>query len=276
MLALTAAACAAPGPARREPAPEAPAAPEADPLVGPWTLRPAGGERTYAITLDGTLTSRIDTVERVDTLRAHVRAALSRATSDGAVRLAGLLIEYATSTGDSVPFASPTGLRLPLPISAPLSAAGGQPEWRVATGEACSPASAALQPLRDLWVGAPARLAVEQSWQDSTSYTICRDSIPLEVRSIRRFTVLGAERWNDEVVLRLARTTQTRVVGDGTQFGERLSIAAEGTSSLRLLVSLAGGEVLRGDGDAELTMTMTGRRRVQELRQQTRISITSP
>lgn len=276
LLALAASACATPGPVRDIPEPATPATPVADPLTGPWTLRRAEGERAYTIAIEGTLASRVDTVERVDTLRARVRAVLSRVTDDGAGRLAGLLTEYATSTGDSVPFTPPPGFLLPLPVSAVLDVRGAQPAWQVAGAGDCSASTAAMQPLRDLWVGAPARIAVEQSWQDSTSYTICRDSIPLEVRSVRRFIVLGAERWNEDVVLRIARTSRTRIVGEGVQFGEPLSIAAEGTSTLEFLVSLAGGEVLRGAGDAELTMTMTGRRRLQELRQRTRVVIASP
>jgi hypothetical protein len=276
LLALAAVACTPPVPARSTPAPDSPAAPVADPLRGPWELRPAVGERTYSIALEGTLVSRVDTLERVDTLRAQVRATLSRVTDDALGRLAGLLTEYGTSSGDSVPFTPLPGVLLPLPVSATPGPPGAQPAWRIAGGGDCSAAAAAMQPLRDLWVGAPSRLAVDQSWQDSTSYTICRDSIPLAVRSIRRFTVLGAEPWRDEVVLRVARATHTRIAGEGTQFGEPLSIAAEGMSRIEILVSLAGGEVVRGAGDAELAMAMTGRRRLQELRQRTRIEISSP
>ena len=279
-IALLGASCAAPPiTVGRAPASAPAIAPHADSLLGPWALRNSRRERSHSIELRGTLTTHVDTVgalERVDTIRVRARAASSRVVSGDTERFSGLLRAYELSSGDSVPFAVPAGLYLPLPFTAVVGERGAAPTLEVPTGRECSIAAAALQPLRDLWLGVPARLARDQAWSDSTTFTLCRDSIPLVVRSTRDFRVVGAEILEGETVLRVVRESRTTITGDGVQFGETLLIEAEGSGRLELLVSLAGGEVVRADGESELRMRMTGRRRVQLLRQAMRTTITSP
>lgn len=276
---VPAAACVGPVAPSTAPTP-APVEVEAiDSLAGPWTLRPARRERAHTIETTATLTSSADTVnavERVDTLRARVRATTSRVVGIGGEGLSGLLHAYELSTGDSVPFRAPEALRVPLPFTALVGARGEAPRLEAPAAGACSIGAAALQPLRDLWVGAPARLEMGLEWSDSTTFTICRDSMPLTVRTVRTFRVVGAEALAGEVVLRVERASHTRLSGDGSQYGESLRIEAEGVGQLELYVSLAGGEVVRAAGVADLTMRMTGRRRAQVLRQSARIAISSP
>jgi hypothetical protein len=277
---LLGAACAAPPiTPGRAPAPAATVAPQADSLAGPWVLRPSRRERNHSIEISGTLTTRADTagaLERVDTVRVRARTTSSRVVSGDSERFSGLLRAYELSSGDSVPFVAPPGLFLPLPFTAVVGVRGAAPALEIPSGRECSVAAVALQPLRDLWLGAPARISRDQSWSDATTFTICRDSMPLEVSSTRRFRVTGAEILDGQAVLRVVRESRTTIAAEGTQFGETLRIEAEGTGRIEFLVSLAGGEVMRADGESELAMKMTGRRRVQLLRQAVRTTITSP
>src|SRR5688572_4726478 len=183
LVALLGVACAAP-PITLGRAPAI--APQGDSLAGPWTLRPSRRERAHSIELAGTLSTRVDTagaIERVDSLRVHARATSSRVVSGDSERFSGLLRAYELSSGDSVPFLAPPGLYLPLPFTAVVGVRGAVPTLEIPAGRECSIAAAALQPLRDLWLGAPARLARDEAWSDSTTFTICRDSMPLVVRS---------------------------------------------------------------------------------------------
>jgi hypothetical protein len=278
-LALLGAACGAPSVPPGAPPPAPSATPRGDSLAGPWTLRPSRRERAHTIEISGTLAARVDTfgaADRIDTLRARVRAVSSRVVSGDGERFAGLLQGYELSSGDSVPFASPAGLFVPLPFAAIVGERGAAPALEVPASGACSVAAAALQPLRDLWLGAPTRLARDQEWADSTTVAICRDSIPLTTRTVRRFKVTGAEVLDGELVLRVVRESRTTITGEGAQFGESLRIDADGTGRLEVLISLAGGEVVRGEGESALAMRMTGRHRVQLLHQAMRTTITSP
>jgi hypothetical protein len=157
-----------------------------------------------------------------------------------------------------------------------VSARGRAPALEPPPAGECSTASAALQPLRELWLALPARLAVGQEWSDTSRYPICRDSILLVVEAERHHRVVGAEVVEGQLLLRIVRDSRSRLSGEGSQFGEPIRIEADGAGRMEYLVSLVGGEIVDGEGDSELTMRLTGRRRNQLLRQITHTRISSP
>ncbi|MCE9602179.1 MAG: hypothetical protein K8S21_08205 [Gemmatimonadetes bacterium] len=269
-------ACAAPA-STPAPAPTpVQRAPDArDPLEAPWSIAHQAGSFTNTLRLSSELVSRVDSVERTDSSHTLVVVSWSRLAGAEAPRVSGLVTAYAAG-GAAEALAPIPGLLLPVPFSAADAQGAGQARLDAAASAACSPAAAVLQPLRELFVSAPPRLTPGTSWSDSASYAICRDSIPLAVRSSRTFRVVGAERRGELVVVLVDRTSQVTVRGEGTQFGEPLAITAEGSGSMRLAMSRDSGTIVEARGDTELRMTMRGRRRSQDLRQRTRIEISSP
>ncbi len=272
-LALSCASPAvAPAP-RPAPASAAPAVRNA--LEAPWAVARRIGSFANTIRLSSVLVSLVDSVERSDSSTAIVRVSWTRLAGDEPARLSGLVSEYGVGVGmlDPAPL---VGLRLPVPFSATDGRGAVQAQLDVALSGACSLSAAVLQPARELFVSPPPSLQAGSSWGDSLSYTICRDSVPLQVRSARTFKVVGAERREEVVVVLVDRTSAVTMLGEGTQFGETLKIAAEGTGTMRLELRLDDGSVFTAFGEAELKMTMRGRRRSQDLKQHTRIEITSP
>ena len=269
-------ACATPAatpPPLPAPVPQAPRV--RDPLEAPWFVARPAGSFTNTLRLSSELISRVDSVERADSSSAVVVVSWSRIASAEPARLSGLVTAYRVGNGAADP-APVLGLLLPVPFSAADAQGTRQAQLETAAAASCSPAAAILQPLRELFVSTPSRLVAGTSWSDSATYTICRDSIPLVVRSTRLFRVVGAERHGDLVVILIDRTSAVTLRGEGSQFGEALSITADGSGTMRLELSRESGAVVEAHGDAELRMTMRGRRRVQELRQRTRIEIASP
>jgi len=116
-------------------------------------------------------------------------------------------------------------------------------------------------------------LRTGQEWSDSAAYVVCRDSIPLQTTVTRRFRVTGAMTRDGAVMVTIERRTGTTITGDGLQFGEPVHIEGAGTGALMLEVALDGGRVVFGSGESELRLTLTGRRRTQELTQRSRIAI---
>ena len=268
------AACAAPRPAT-EPAPRTTAveqAPTRDPMRAPWTVTDDAGTWSNRIELASTLESRVDTVMRTDTSRVVLELSWSRlAGSPGG--LSGLVTAYRLGVGAMEPD-TVRGLLLPMAFRATEGRDGGQVRFEVPPSGPCSPLLAVVQPVRDLLVRPPGRLEPGTTWSDSATYTICRDSIPLEVTSRRSFVVRGAERRDGiGLVVVVDRTADVRLHGDGTQFGEPITIRAEGQGTMRLELLPRGGVVVSGEGDHELEMQMRGRRRSQDLTQRTRITI---
>ncbi len=266
---LASGACATRAPVRPErPAPTPGAA--SDPLTEPWIVGPSEGEARQRLLVEAVLRSRIDTVERTDTLRSMLEAVTSRVVSGGVWRLGGLITAF------QVGGATPPTLTLPQPFSAELGAMGSQPRLvQPAVGD-CSVAGAAAQSLREMWLVPPSRLTTGLTWSDSSRFTVCRDSIPLRVSSVRDYRVLGAERRGEAVVVRVERRALTRLDGEGLQFGERITLSGEGRGSALLTLSLAGGWVVDGQGESELTLRLTGRRRTQELHQTARLVLGAP
>lgn len=269
-------ACASPAvtPAPR-PTVDVAAPPLVDPLSAPWSVEAATGSIRQELRLEASLVSRVDTVERRDTIRTVVAAEWSRVHGDGAARISGLLTDFRLSADSTEP-TTPAGLLLPVPFSALEGVGSIQPRFVSPDPAGCGLDAAAMSAVRELFVTLPRRLEPGTSWRDSSSHVVCRDSIAVAVRSAREFRVTGAERRDGHVVVLLERRSRTSMHGEGRQFGEPLTIDAEGDGTAQLAVRLAGGFVVAGSGESELRMTMRGRRRSQELTQRTRIEIVTP
>lgn len=269
-------ACAAPAsmPSPR-PAPSSGAPSERDPLEAPWAMVRSAGSFAHTLRLSSELVSRVDTVTRVDSSTATLSVSWSRLAGSEPARLSGLVTLYAVGAGAGDPPAL-AGLLLPIPFSATEGWNASQARLEVPASGACGLAATAFPVLRELLVSPPTRLVEGSSWSDSASYDLCRDSIPLRIKSVRRFVVIGAERRGTEVLVLVDRTSSVSIEGGGIQFGEPLTITAAGTGTMRLELRPAGAVVVSAHGQSELSMTMRGRRRTQELRQHTRIEITSP
>lgn len=267
--------CASPAaipPARPAPVPDLPRM--QNPLEAPWTMARPAGSFANTIRLSSDLVSRVDSVERRDTANAVLSVSWTRLAGGDPTRLSGLVTDYRVGGGTSEP--QPLfGLLLPVPFAA-TSQREAAARVEIPASGACGLAAATLQPLRELFVSTPDRLVVGTSWSDSSRYAVCRDSIPLAVTSVRRYRVVGAERRSAAVVVVVDRTSSVSLVGEGVQFGEKISLAAEGSGTMRIELDPASSTVVAAQGEAELKMTMRGRRRSQELRQHTRIEITSP
>lgn len=276
LMLVAAGACVAPAPAAApRPIAAAPVPVATDPLSAPWIPEITRGSVTQELRLDAALVSRIDTVEHRDTIRTTLTAEWSRVTSDGALRISGLLTSFRVSSDTSEP-STPAGLRLPLPFTA-LDAVGGLPARLVRPeSSGCGLDAAAALGVREFFLSMPRRLELGTAWSDSARYTICRDSIPLSVESVREFRVTGAERRAEGIVVLLERRSRVTMRGEGKQYGETIVIEASGDGLVRLVVRLVGAFVEAGSGESSLRMTMRGRRRSQELTQHTRIVILTP
>lgn len=276
LILVASTACVAPAPAAApRPVTEAPIPAAIDPLSAPWIPEVTRGSVTQQLQLEATLVSRIDTVERRDTIRTALTAEWSRVTGDGALRISGLVTSFRVSSDTSEP-STPTGILLPLPFTA-LDADGALPARLVRPEPSgCGLDAAAALGVREFFLSMPRRLEPGTAWSDSSRYTICRDSIPLSVESVREFRVTGAERRARGIVVLVERRSRVTMRGEGKQFGESIVIEAGGDGQAQLAVRLTGAFIEAGSGESTLRMTMRGRRRSQELTQHTRLAILTP
>ncbi len=252
---------AAPPPA--VPAPVAVAIPAA-PVSASWSYRPTTERRAYVLSQRAVVTIKQDTSVRVDTVtsRAEVTFATSNARVTGSI--SGFL--SGSSGREPVPVA---GVRFPVAIAATIPATGAQLTFSapVAASPCDSPAATVAQSVRDFWFRPPDSLRVGTTWSDSARYAICRDGIPLQLRVTREFRVTRSAERNGRVVLTVVRTSRTSLTGDGDQFGERVSITAEGTGELTYEIAPLTGELLGAQGTSTLNLTFRSALRLQQVRQ---------
>lgn len=260
---------------RTTPRPAAEVVPS-DPLRLPWLVSRAAAPVEQIIHVAAILESRTDSLSpaRVDTLQSQLVVTWSSPSIRYPLRFVGSVTDYriGTAAGDSLERVA----ELPLPFSfsaeqrdRTMQAAFSSP----VAAECATPQASVVHGVRDLWLSLPDTLSPGRTWKDSTTYVVCRDSIPLTMRVEREFRVTGAA-WKDSVVVAtIERRTVTRLSGNGLQFGEPISIRGEGTGSVMFEVSLSTGIALFASGESVLELSMTGRRRSQQLTQRSRISI---
>ncbi|MCX5765014.1 MAG: hypothetical protein NTU67_10405 [Gemmatimonadetes bacterium] len=254
--------------------PEAPrTAPAVVPVsvtAGPWSWAPVRERRAYLVTQRALITTRQDTLTKIDTVASELGAAFTQFVS--ANRISGSLTLFRVTSGSRSP-ATPAGITLPITVaaSATPSGFGAALQWILTTpaeGAACSSVAwTVAQGLRDLWFRAPDTLRVGASWRDSTSYVTCRDGIPLQLSVRRDFRVRAVAERDGRAVLIIQRESHTTLLGDGVQFGEPVKFTGAGSGTLQFELAPATGEFLGGSGTSTLEFTMQSRLRTQRVQQ---------
>ena len=255
------------------PQPSTPSVPTAPDLNGPWNVV-SGQSVSYNIVVDASMVARY--TDSLSAIRPTYDSSSTVTTLSWSNRTAtrwnGELTSFATGprVGPLVPVA---GVRFPVTLTYSARTPDG-PWVRTAPSESgCSVESVVAGIARDVLTPVPSRVRRDAVWQDSSTVTVCRDSIPLEVTSLRRYRVVEAVAVGDDVHLRIERTTTTRLRGTGRQLGEPVTITGSGTGTMRFTLARTDGFIVMGEGEQTLDLRLQGRRRTQEVRQTTRINV---
>jgi hypothetical protein len=243
-------------------------------LTGPWILGSSPLSQQVAITTRAIVTISSDSAARTDTLHAALAAAYVWA-SRAHRRVDGRLSEYRVGVGGG-PLSPLAGLQLPRPFTAEATGAGSLPVFVLpAPTTACTePALSAAQGLYDAWIPLPDTLSVGRAWTDTVQTLSCRDRVPLRGTSIRRFRVVRAEREDGtSIAVYIERANRGRVAGEGDQFGEHVVVEGETSGTVQYAVDPASGQLLRATGNTLVRFSLKSRRRIQQVRQESELSI---
>jgi hypothetical protein len=269
-------ACGGALPVARAPEAAPAASVPVDLLATPWRLGNGRAVRTQRIEVLATLTSRVDSLVRTDSVASELVVTWGDEARSELAPLPVRVSRYAVRVAPDTAWRVPPGVASAFELSAtPMR--GTVPALCSASAPSCTTANiAAAQGWQESWLGLPNTLEPGTTWRDSTRYTVLRDSIPLAVTSVREFTVREAVVRAGAVVVIVDRRSTQQLVGEGRQFGEAVRITGSGEGVMRLEVALANGAVLRGDGTSVLTLQLVGRRRTQTLTQESHLTITAP
>lgn len=222
------------------------------------------------------LRSSVDTSVRSDSVASRTSLEWSTVSGRQPLRLIGMVRDFAVQAPGDSSWRSLPELRFPVTFAAHVAAPGQQPVFEAPDPAGCDARSAVVQVLRDVWVAAPASLAPGTTWEDSSTYTLCRDGVPLQAASMRRYAVDSAEVHDGRLVLRVLREAEVALGGRGVQFGDSIQVAGHGTSQGTLFVSLDGGAITTGRVRSTLILELRGRRRTQQLVQDGVLEIRAP
>jgi hypothetical protein len=234
--------------------------------------RSSAQRQAFVVDLRALVAIRIDTSTRTDTVSSHAELSFTAAPSSGGV--SGSVTAFLVQ-GEGRAAATPAGLATPFPLRAQYAERGSQLVFTVPRDAApcASSALAVAQSLRDVWFWPPDTLRIGTAWQDSSSYVVCRDAIPLHASVRRTFTVTGATAGDGRLLLTVSRISHTTIEGSGAQFGEAVGVSGTGSGQLLYSLDPTSGEVLSATGSATLALSLKSRLRSQEVRQTVEIRI---
>lgn len=278
-LLATAAALSACGVARPilRPAPKGPAAATTTGglnMAGPWRLVTSYTPQGVTIATRAVVVITGDPATRTDTLGATLNASYAWGQV-GRRRITGTLADYRVTVGSSAP-AVPAGLTPARPFTAEASAADGIMAFQLpAEGSACTdPALSVLQGLFDAWIPLPETLTMGREWSDTARTLSCRDRLVVHGVTVRQFRVQRADVENGRVVVTIDRRAKGRMTADGEQFGEAVSLGGESNGTMRYVLDVASGRLLRASGTSWLDFTFKSRRRNQRVQQNSELTLT--
>ena len=215
---------------------------------------------------------RSDTTTRTDTIESHAELTFTVAPAGNV--LAGNVSAFLVGGGGR-PAATPAGLAVPFPVRAEYPSRDAPLNFtapRDAT-PCSSLALSAAQSLRDLWFRPPDTLRTGAVWQDSATYVVCRDGLPLRATTHRTFRISGATTNENRTTLSISRISRTTFEGTGAQFGEPVIVRGTGNGELNYTLDPLSGEIVSASGTTTLDLTLRSRVRTQAVRQAVEIRI---
>ena len=140
---------------------------------------------------------------------------------------------------------------------------------------ACTdPSQSVLQSMHDAWLPLPDTLIIGREWTDTVKTLTCRDGLTLHGSAVRHFRVVRGEiAEGNRLVVLIDRIARNSVTGEGEQFGERVALRGDGSGTLRYVLDPLAGRLLRAEGSASLVLSFKSSRRNQQVRQETRTTI---
>jgi len=267
LVAVLPAACRPPVPEQKISGPVTPIAAVAPSLAeGPWLYRPTTQRRAYVIQQNAVLATRVDTFSRNDSVSS--RAELAFTLFSGGSQVGGSVTAFSVRGPGQRP-ATPGGLVLPFTFAGDLRSHTQQIAFTVPIGDtpcASAPMSV-LQSLRDLWFRPPDTLRLRTTWEDTASYTVCRDGIVLHTGTWRVFRVAAAAVRDGRVLLTIRRSTRSTLKGAGQQAGEPVEITGTSSGQAAYELDPETGELFGALGTSALELVLKSRLRTQAVLQ---------
>lgn len=231
-----------------------------------WRITPNTEIETYRSTLKTTITERSKPGNQQNGFSTTVDYSLSLVRSSNSVRVSGSISGFQIKS-DQVTESLPAGFFV-LPIgfdgnisdhNISLHSSGRSQSTALAQ---CSDSSQTVLSTvnRDLIV-VPQEMTIDQSWQDSTSSSLCSGSLPVLVAVIRNYRITGETVVTGIPAFKLERTEKLLISGEGSQGQHQITIDGTGTGTGQVYIDRTSGLLLtlNAINQTELSIKSSGR-----------------
>jgi hypothetical protein len=269
---LVSAACVRSNPAAAPPS-EIPqsSSPAVSPASGSWSLIPDEGFHSYASRTVTTLELQGATSAIRDSFAVALDYSLRIQQDTGLPRVTGTIDRLQREPRSRLSETEPAAV-LPLSFSGRISSgglmldsAGGRAVAIIADCE-----NAGLNQMSVIQrniSSAPLTLRPGTSWTDSSTVSTCSGTVPVELTTVRTYTVIGGAQAPEGAAIVVERSERTRAKGEGTQGQHRIGLQATGTGSARLYLEPASGLLRLAEGKSRTAITIRSSGRLQEFAQ---------
>lgn len=229
-----------------------------------WVLPVPEEAAVFTVESNAVIVARADTMVRADTaiVRGEVSVVPRGAALD--VTISSFVVRSGTGT---------VSLAQPARALGRFDQYGAIAFQGAALDDCASPAAAAVEFTRDLWMRPPSRVRAGDVWRDSSNVSLCRDGVPLRLTIVRDYGVVAGD--TVAQIVTIARRTRLTLTGTGALRRDTVSISGRGAGEAVIRVSSRTGWLVDGTGTSQLRLEAATRTRVQYVDQQVRVSFSS-
>jgi hypothetical protein len=226
-----------------------------------WSFKTDSQPHQYQLTSTTTVRLDTDTSSRKDTIRTTVAFSLSITGDFPAQAISGeithLLTEVHSRTGSTR--SSPT---LPIRFEGRrnLNEAElhiqGLPVRTNSTIQCGDSSARHLTSLYSQLNTIPQTINRSETWADSLSLQSCLGTIPIEIRLVRRYRVVGETKIANQLAILVQRTDSIQSAAEGSQGQHRVAIHGSGAADTQLYIEPRAGFLIASEGQRRTSFTI--------------------
>jgi len=237
-----------------------------------WNVTPTEESQAYRSIVKTTIEERNTQERRKGGITTITDYLLKLSRSSKNVEISGSVSGFQVNTDQTSQLPSPPSFTLPLVFVGNItdhnivlrSVGATQSNYSAPCSDSTQTILSTIN--RDLIV-VPREMFTNQSWQDSTSNTICSGSLPLVVSMIRTYRITGETILDGITMLRLERTEKLLASGQGSQGQHQISLHGTGLGKAEVFIDRASGLLLSLTAVNQMELAIKSSGRIQNFTQ---------
>ncbi len=237
-----------------------------------WTVIPTADLEAYRSTLKTTITQRGEHGNQQHGFTTTVDYSLTLIRASNSVKVSGFISAFQIEPDQTTQLLPPGVFTFPLGFDGNISNhnislhSSGPSQLTPITQCSDSSQTVLSTVSRDLIV-VPHEMTPNESWQDSTSSSLCSGSLPVVVSVVRNYRITGETAVNGIPALKLERTERLLASGEGSQGQHLITVSGAGTGEAQVYIDRASGLLLASTAKNQMELFIKSSGRIQNFTQ---------